>query len=248
MAGTKSHSSTYVKSNLTSPQARLKEFSRWLKYRRGDPYTAFIDGPNVAYFGHRYLDWKNVEKMVQQVEDLGETPLVIMSTRYTSPSFYLSDGSLQELDDNARRIIQDLTKRGRLYVVPGGSLDDYYWMLSSVAEQNSTFLEYVSPEDDTQRFPGLRPLLITNDQMRDHKLELLEPRLFRRWTSCHIVNYKITNETVRLFPAHFYSREIQCNEAPRYAGRPVWHLPVAEWANRERLCLGINVRPDDLNS
>jgi Pentacotripeptide-repeat region of PRORP len=251
MAAQKTHNASYVQSkstNTLSPQARLREFSRWLKYRRGDPYTAFIDGPNVAYFGHRYLDWKYIERMVQQVEDLGETPLVIMPTRYTSPTFRLSDGSIQELDVDGRRIIQDLTKKGCLYVVPSGSLDDYYWMLSSVAEQNSTFLEYVSPEDNTQRFPGLRPLLITNDQMRDHRLELLEPRLFRRWTSCHIVSYKITNETVKLYPAHFYSQEIQCNEATRYANNPVWHLPVAEWANRERLCLGINIRPGTLDS
>jgi hypothetical protein len=247
MAAQKVHSTSYVRSksgNELSPECRLREFSRWLKYRPGEPYTVIIDGPNIAYYGRSYIDWKYIERLVHEVERMGETPLVIMPTRYTSPTFRLSDGSIQHLDEDGRRIILELSRTQRLYVVPGGSLDDYYWMLSSVGEQNSTFLEYISPEDGTQRFPGLRPLLITNDQMRDHRLELLEPRLFRRWTSCHVVKYRITNETVHLYPAHFYSQEIQCNEAARYANQPVWHIPVAEWANRERLCIGINIRPD----
>ena len=138
-----------------------------------------------------------------------------------------------------------------MYVVPPKCLDDYYWMLASVANQSMTsqYTDLTVPADDNAgRFPGLRPMLITNDQMRDHKLDLLEPREFRRWCSCHIVNYNIsTYETeewehrdARFFPADFFSREIQGNVHGKEDGL-VWHIPVSEWEEPERLCLWIKL-------
>lgn len=123
-------------------------------------------------------------------------------------------------------------------------------MLASVSDQNGANLE-VSPTDgDTARFPGIRPMLISNDQMRDHKLELLEPRLFRRWYSSQVVTYAISsyeedeweNRTVRFMPADFFSREIQGNVFDR-GGRAgtAWHLPVSGWEPRaDRLCIAVN--------
>jgi hypothetical protein len=68
-------------------------------------------------------------------------------------------------------------------------------MLASVSDQKVARGDRdmdVQPDDESGRWPGMRPMLVTNDQMRDHKLELLAPRLFRRWYSCHIVNYSFT--------------------------------------------------------
>jgi hypothetical protein len=109
------------------------------------------------------------------------------------------------------------------------------------------------------QFPGLRPMLISNDLMRDHWLALLEPRLFRRWRSCHIVNYDIKpyvdNEweerKVEFVPADFFSREIQGNLMPTAIDdvdepmsnnqRPwVWHFPVTGWDEPDRLCICID--------
>merc|ERR1711957_345780 len=61
---------------------------------------------------------------------------------------------------------------------------------------------------------------MSNDQMRDHRLDLLEPRLFRRWYSCHIVNFEFQpfvtdeydmNNNLNLSMSDFFSSEIQCN-------------------------------------
>jgi hypothetical protein len=80
--------------------------------------------------------------------------------------------------------------------------------------------------------------------MRDHKLELLEPRLFRRWASCHIVNYSFTafvrgesiDREISFSTADFFSREIQSNEMK--TGK-VWHFPVSDWSLDDRFCVRI---------
>ncbi len=143
-----------------------------------------------------------------------------------------------------------LESEGIMYPVPPRCLDDYFWMLASVSNQTVARKKFdlqVSPEDTNGRLPGLRPMLVTNDQMRDHKLDLLEPREFRRWSSCHIVNYNVTpyveneweeHRTVLLTPADFFSREIQGN-LHKNDKDMVWHFPVVEWAERERFCIWI---------
>lgn len=139
-------------------------------------------------------------------------------------------------------------------MVPSKCLDDYYWMLASVSDQTLSRGNRnidVAASDSYGRFPGLRPMLITNDQMRDHRWELLEPRLFRRWCSCHIVNYNLTEfvedeweeRTAEFCAADFFSHEIQGNPSP---GREVdsacglaWHFPVSEWDEHDRLCIRV---------
>jgi len=90
-------------------------------------------------------------------------------------------------------------------------------------------------------------MLITNDQMRDHKLDLLEPREFRRWCSCHIVNYNLSaydsdewndDRNVAFAPADFFSREIQGNP-PEHEDGMVWHFPVIGWEEPSRFCVWI---------
>jgi hypothetical protein len=139
---------------------------------------------------------------------------------------------------------------GKMYIVPRFCLDDYYWMLASVSNQTTArnAPDFNVPTGDEQgRFPGMRPLLITNDQMRDHKLDLLEPREFRRWCSCHIVNYDVDGfeadewaetRTVSLSPADVFSREIQSNPHGSKNGT-VWHFPVSDWEGASWLCLWV---------
>lgn len=110
------------------------------------------------------------------------------------------------------------------------------------------------PISDTDgRFAGLRPMLVTNDQMRDHRWDLLEPRLFRRWCSCHIVNYNFSEffedewaaRDVEFCAADFCSAEIQGNPSP---GSEVdspsalaWHFPVNGWDEHDRLCIRVPI-------
>jgi hypothetical protein len=233
--------------NGTFAYDELAKFSKWLGINT-EPYTAFVDGPNVGYFGHGDVHYSQVRLVVEQLERMGERPLVIMPQKYTAPKFWLNGlGYSQELTKAEREILLDLLTTGKMYVVPSGCLDDYYWMLASVANQTDSRL-HVSTDDAQGRLPGLRPLLISNDLMRDHRLELLEPRLFRRWTSGHIVNYGMKlyskNEWeerhVKFVPADFFSREIQCNKVEGSGSDcTAWHFPVTGWDEPDRLCVYI---------
>ena len=141
--------------------------------------------------------------------------------------------------------MEELKESNQMYIVSSRCLDDYYWMLSSVSEQTKSSAGMsldVLPNNEEKRCPGVRPMLITNDQMRDHKLELLEPRLFRRWFSCHIVNYNFApfvtdsyeDREISFSTADLFSREIQGNNNK---SSMVWHIPVTEWDKNDRFCL-----------
>ena len=99
------------------------------------------------------------------------------------------------------------------------------WMLASVSNQtvstNNGQTNIDVPKNNTEgRFPGLRPMVISNDKMRDHKMELLEERAFRRWCCSHIVNYNFTEfienqweeREISFHADDLFSDEIQGNE------------------------------------
>lgn len=140
-----------------------------------------------------------------------------------------------------------------MYIVPSQCFDDFYWMLASVSKQNTTDGKFhVSANDSSERYPGLRPMLISNDLMRDHRLELLEPRLFHRWYSCHIVRYSIApfqedeweDREIYFSPADTFSRDIQGNKMEHQgAVGMAWHISVKEWNSKsDRLCIAIVTR------
>jgi len=183
---------------------------------------------------------------------MGETPLVVLPQKYAAKKFYIRKGFVQELPPKQLNITQKLEEEGKLYKVPQRCLDDYYWMLASVSNQtmsrNRADLS-VAPNSEG-RWPGLRPIVISNDRMRDHKLELLEPRLFRRWYSSHMIRYEFSpfkdaelTREIMFSAADFFSREIQGNPAPdatsESSGGMAWHFPVKEWKWNERFCLRV---------
>ena len=225
----------------------LKEFSEWLDTREGKPYTAIVDGANVAYFGCGRINVHQLMNMVNALEEQGEYPLVVFPKKYTWRKFHLRQGMMQVLNDEELEFLEDLQEKGQMYVVPPMCLDDLYWMLASVSNQTvSTKGENIDvPKNNTSgRFPGLRPMVISNDKMRDHKMDLLEERAFRRWCCSHIVNYNFTefveNSTepreISFRAADVFSDEIQGN-ACSCSGDMAWHFPVTEWGGNERFCL-----------
>lgn len=225
----------------------MKKFVAWLE-SKDEPYTAIVDGANVGYFGHGTVKYSQVQRIVEKLEAMNERPLVIMPHKYLQPKFYASAGLVQVLQERDLAVIDRLDEEGKLYRVPLKCFDDYYWMIASVVGKSSAAIE---TNDTDGRFPGLRPMLITNDQMRDHSLELLEPRLFRRWCSCHIVNYDFPEpyddqweeRPVEFHAADFFSHEIQGNPSSEGnalgSGSLAWHFPVSEWGENERLCVRI---------
>jgi hypothetical protein len=201
-------------------------------------------------FDQGCFNYHQIQFVLDALEKSNETPLVVLPYKYCSKSFNIHMGTKsfrQTLSSNELSIVDNLSKKGQLYRVPARCLDDYYWMLASVSAQtasrNGENLD-VFHDNDEGRWPGTRPMLVTNDQMRDHKLELLEPRLFRRWASCHIVNYSFTafvkgesiDREISFSTADFFSREIQSNEMK--TGK-VWHFPVSDWSLDDRFCVRI---------
>jgi len=228
----------------------LESFARWLDSREGKPFTAIVDGANVAYYGLGSVNYHHISLMVKTLENMGENPLVIIPQKYAQKKFYLRQGYVQELHSSQVDVLADLEEKNQIYRVPARCLDDYYWMLSSVSRQsvssNGANLD-VPPHNEEGRWPGTRPMLITNDQMRDHKLELLDPRLFRRWSSSYIVNYdfpplpsdRASDKEITFQPADFFSREIQGNPSNGNNHNSVWHFPVNEWDRNDRFCVRI---------
>jgi len=251
---------------------QLQVFSDWLDKREGEPFTAVVDGANIGYYMQSFdkgrFNYHQIKFLVDTLEERGENPLVVIPNKYGYNEFYSSKREHQRLDQTEREIMRDLLDSGKLYKVPPRCLDDFYWMLASVSDQTTSRKGQdlsVSNDDPNGRFPGTRPMLITNDQMRDHKLELLEQRLFRRWYGCHIVNYNFTafvmgesvaNNEVGFSPADFFSREIQGNQCPidpdqdeeaDWRGH-AWHFPVSDWDLDERFVIRIPAKEQQKDS
>jgi len=232
----------------------IDRFLAWMDQREGEPYTAIVDGANVAYYMQNFDDGgfnlHQIKFVVDALETMGENPLVILPAKYGNDRFMVSGGgdgvSKRKQYTNAeKQIRRELQEKERVYFVPPGLLDDYYWICGSVAKQSvSSRGEDLSvPTDDPKRWPGARPVLISNDQMRDHKLGMLEPMGFRRWYSNFIVNYnfgafvgaKKFHNDIGFSTADFFSREIQVAHGEN--GESVWHFPVESSRADEWFCV-----------
>lgn len=191
---------------------------------------------------------------MEALENMGENVLVILPKKYMQKSFVVPKvtGPIrQTVSKREQEIREKLLSSGKAYIVPPSLLDDYYWMYASICEQGTKFHgkeQYIPPGNEEGRWPGIRPMLVSNDQMRDHKLSLLEPRLFRRWYSNFIVNFTFSafvgdqcvDKEIGFSTADFYSREIQGNAIMNNGDDSmVWHFPVSDWGECESFCVRI---------
>lgn len=243
-----SYQERHPNATKTDVAYRLNRFGEWLQARDGKAFTAIVDGPNIAYYMQNFqqgtFNFHQIKFVVDALENMGEKVLVILPKKYTYDRFSIQKATRivkQTLSLKEKKIRDDLIATGRVYVVPVGSLDDFYWMYASVSMDE----EFVSPDNPDGRWPGIRPMLISNDKLRDHKLSLLEPRLFRRWYSNFLVNFAFSafvndecaDMEIGFRTADFYSREIQGNSTN--GDGTTWHFPVRDWAENECLCLRI---------
>ena len=102
----------------------LREFSEWMDKREGPPYTAIVDGANVAYFGWGRVNVYQLVHMVNALERLGEHPLVVFPQKYTNQRFHLRQGMMQVLRHEELEYLERLREKGQMYVVPPMCLDD----------------------------------------------------------------------------------------------------------------------------
>lgn len=232
----------------TDVAEKLNRFGEWLQTRNGKPFTAIIDGPNIAYYMQNFqqgtFNFHQIKFVVDALENMGENVLVVLPKKYTYDRFSIQKSTQtvkQTLSPKEKQIRDDLIAKGKACVVPVGSLDDYYWMYASVSMDE----EFVPPDNPEGRWPGNRPMLISNDKLRDHKMSLLEPRLFRRWYSNFLVNFTFSafvndeciDKEIGFKTADFYSQEIQGNSTN--GNGITWHFPVKDWAENESLCIRI---------
>lgn len=234
----------------------LMKFYGWLDRRTGDPFTAICDGPNLGFYMQNFEDggfsWHQIKFVVDSLENLKENPLVLMPRKYMCDEFFMSLGGSdlgtrkQILTNEEIAIRNELEKKKRLAIIPSGHLDDFFAILASVSKQSTARQGRdisVPPNNPDGRWPGIRPIVVSNDQFRDHKLELLEPMLFRRWYSNYIVNYNFAafvdgvcvQKEIGFSPIDFFSREIQGNDTP---SGMAWHFPLKETDN-EWFCIRI---------
>ena len=80
--------------------------------REGEPFTAVVDGANVAYFGFPELHYSQVKLVVDELRRIGENPLVVLPKKYTYPTFMLSSTSnSQKLTDRDMGVINRWVNR-----------------------------------------------------------------------------------------------------------------------------------------
>ena len=239
----------------------LETFLQALDSREGEPFTAIVDGPNVGYYMQNFdggrFSFHQIQFVVDSLESMGERPLVVLPQKYTRNHFHVTIGFVegkmpqrQAMTAEETRIRDGLIRSGKIYIVPQGFLDDFYWILASIADQTRACKGdnlYVPPGNAEGRWPGARPILVSNDKMRDHKIGMLEPMLFRRWFSNFIVNYnfasfvngKCSHPDIGFQSANVFSREIQGNTTS--AGALAWHFPLED-ADEEWFCIRIPAR------
>ncbi len=69
---------------------------------RDNPFFCdLLDGANVAYYGHGLFRYSQVQKVVEELERMGERPLVIMPQKYAVASFRLAHGVTQKLNQSS---------------------------------------------------------------------------------------------------------------------------------------------------
>jgi len=187
---------------LNSPRevvllSKFKDFvSR--SFREGNPYTAIIDAPNVAYTRQNHLDghfsFLQIELIRQELVRRGERPLIILPRAYHFNNTRIPNRSKGSSGGFARHVqsywnetfpFQDLTthevslmkmwqKENCLYVCNLYSFDYHYALMATVASQPA---------------PKRPVFVVTNDLLRDHRLALLEPRVFQKWKNVSLVRF-----------------------------------------------------------
>jgi hypothetical protein len=167
------------------------------------PYTAIIDGANVGYYMQNFQDGRFCYNQIKFVvcsrcigTEAGETPLVLLPAKYTRNNFIKTksfSGPLngrdvyehrQFLTESDMKIRDELMTLDKLFIVPTGLLDDFYWILASIATQTEAMASCgidsldVPSNNPQGQWPGRRPVVITNDKKRDHKLDYLNQFCF----------------------------------------------------------------------
>ncbi|KAJ4850470.1 hypothetical protein Tsubulata_031802 [Turnera subulata] len=170
----------------------FQKFQKWLDYY--GPFEAVVDGANVGtYRDRRFMPYK-VNAIVNGIRyklSSKKCPLIILHNRRTFG---------QKMNEQANKALVEKWKNaGALYTTPTGSNDDWYWLYAAIK---------------------FKCLLVTNDEMRDHKFQLLGNDFFPKWKERHQVRFSFSKSGLAFHMPPSCSVVIQESEKGH------WHIPI----------------------
>ena len=200
--------------NNSGGTTQFEYFKSWIgrNFPRGVDFI--IDGANVGYFGRRppkdRLSFEQIDRVIQAVNEMGgKQVLLILHQRH-----------FKRLPDRDSRLVDSWKRNRILYQTPHRMNDDWFWLYAAI--YSSQFIQ--------------QPLVITNDQMRDHHFQMLSQRCFLKWRERHVVRFGFKNLYNHRVPPTFwfplpYSTRIQNNiqdNESDHAKSLIWHFPVRQ--------------------
>mmetsp|Transcript_20192 Transcript_20192/g.47390 ORF Transcript_20192/g.47390 Transcript_20192/m.47390 type:complete len:205 (-) Transcript_20192:132-746(-) len=111
------------------------------------------------------------EQIVAMVEALRtrhklQRPLVLLHEKYLKAAAASAPECAAYFDS--------LREAGLLFATPHGANDDHYWLYAALNGEGAR-----------------KCLVVSNDQMRDHRFDMLAPSCFERWRERHVVGYEV---------------------------------------------------------
>lgn len=206
-------------------------FKAWVEKIDNRKYDVIIDGANVAYYrmsnSHSTQsqvapDYNQIDAVFTYVRDtLKKKPIVFLHRRHFNR--HRGGGVPHSLENKWKAA-------DALFVVPHGHNDDVYWLYFGFS---------------------LDCWIVTNDQMRDHRFEMLQSiKAFGKWKQRHQVHFDVMwlekekRHDAQLFPPTPYSIHAQQQRSSASSSSTPIHIPkeaprseseAAEAAEMERL-------------
>ena len=160
---------------------QLQSFARWLDER--PPFDYVLDAANIGYDRQNFeggaFSYEQISAVAALLRARGARVLLLLPASYDQdelPNHTCSSETLNLRTDAQAALIEGWRRDGILYVCPRGIYDDLFWMYASVRE------EFASR-------------VVTNDAMRDHRLDLMAPRAFGRWKSSQVLGFGFKGPT-----------------------------------------------------
>lgn len=175
------------------------------------------EGKNLLLFPNG----QKIKRVKKSLPKITHTPIqqndAINMQRDPSSSEHIGDEHAPESRDTSdtslvpvyadQKQLAEWRKRGALLEIPHGQNDDWFWMYLCLR---------------SMQLSG-RPIVVSNDLMRDHLWRMQSPKYFSKFQNCHVCQYSIkfgedgVNQYT-FFPPAKYSTTIQKNAN-------FWHIP-----------------------